>query len=89
MGKMKDLAISLKDQQMSVDSAKGYLKERGYFVDNLWHLNDVSDRFECTDDQAHKVLSKVLESDYIMMSIHEAICQVAQDEFNLKFRNDD
>lgn len=65
-----------------------HLKEDGYFVDNLWHLNDVRGRFECTNDQAYKVLSKVLESDYIMMSIHEAICQVAQDEFNLKFRND-
>tara|TARA_R100001510_G_C7562204_1_gene141829 strand:- start:371 stop:646 length:276 start_codon:yes stop_codon:yes gene_type:complete len=70
------------------NAVKLHLKERGYFVDNLWHLNDVSDRFECTDDQAYKVLSKVLESDYIMMSIHEAICQVAQDEFNLKFKND-
>lgn len=65
-----------------------HFKESGYFVDNLWHLNDVSDRFDCTDDEAYEVLSKVLQSDYIMESIHEAICQVAQDEFNLKFKND-
>ena len=70
------------------DAIRLCLKKQGYFVDSLWHLKDVSDRFECTDDEAHKVLSQVLHSDYIMESIHEAICQVAQDEFNLKFRND-
>ena len=72
-----------------IDSAiREHLKEEGYFVDNLWHTYDVSNRFECTNDEAYKVLSKVLESGYIMSSIHEAICQVAQDEFNLKFKND-
>lgn len=74
---------------MRYDKNREALNSKGYFVDNLWHLNDVSDRFNCTDDEAYEVLSKVLESDYIMSSIHEAICQVAQDEFNLKFRNDD
>lgn len=73
-----------------IDNAcKNHLKDNGYFVDNLWHLDDVRNKFDCTDDQAYKVLSRVLESDYIMGSIHEAICQVAQDEFNLKFKNDE
>ena len=71
-----------------MEKSKKILKDKGYFVDNLWHLNDVSDRFICTDDQAHKVLSKVLESDYIMEHISVAICQVAQNEFNLKFKSD-
>lgn len=62
------------------------LKNEGYFVDNLWHVNDVCDRFACTDEQAHKVLSKVLESEYIMANIHQAIRDVAQIDFNLKFK---
>jgi hypothetical protein len=35
------------------------LKNRGYFVDNLWHIEDVQDRFECTDDEAMEVLDTV------------------------------
>tara|TARA_R110002096_G_C14406904_1_gene707944 strand:+ start:418 stop:819 length:402 start_codon:yes stop_codon:yes gene_type:complete len=35
------------------------LKNRGYFVDNLWHIEDVQDRFECTDKEAMEVLDTV------------------------------
>lgn len=35
------------------------LKDRGYFVDNLWHIDDVKFRFECTDEQAMEVLDTV------------------------------
>ena len=88
MGKKDELQDIIFKSEMN-DAIRLCLKKQGYFVDNLWHLNDVSDRFDCTDDEAYEVLSKVLQSDYIMGSIHEAICQVAQDEFNLKFKNDD
>ena len=87
MGKKDELQDIIFKSEMN-DAIRLCFKKQGYFVDNLWHLNDVSDRFDCTDDEAYEVLTKVLQSDYIMESIHEAICQVAQDEFNLKFRND-
>ena len=35
------------------------LKDRGYFVDNLWHIDDVQYRFECTDEEAMEVLDTV------------------------------
>jgi len=73
-----------------IDSAiKLHLKENGYFVDNLWHINDVRDRFDCTDEEAYKILDRVLSSEYAISSIHESISQVAQDEFNLKFKDNE
>ena len=36
------------------------LKDKGYFVDNLWHIDDVQRMFECTDEQAMEVLDTVL-----------------------------
>tara|TARA_Y100001938_G_scaffold115434_1_gene158826 strand:+ start:192 stop:467 length:276 start_codon:yes stop_codon:yes gene_type:complete len=68
---------------------KLHLKESGYYTDNLWHINDVRDRFDCTDEEAYKILDRVLSSEYAVSSIHESICQVAQDEFNLKFKDDE
>lgn len=35
------------------------LKDRGYFVANLWHIDDVQCRFKCTDEQAMEVLDTV------------------------------
>tara|TARA_R110001599_G_scaffold330919_1_gene545433 strand:- start:48 stop:317 length:270 start_codon:yes stop_codon:yes gene_type:complete len=89
MGKMKDLAISLKDQQMSVDSAKGYLKERGYYMDNLWTTRDITDRFrDCSDEEAYEILDSVLQSEYIITMINETLCEHAVEISKLKFKDD-
>src|SRR4051794_22686277 len=34
---------------ISVESAKQVLKDNGYFVDNLWTVHDVKEKFNCTD----------------------------------------
>ena len=52
---------------------KNELKERGYFVDNLWTIEDVQSRFNCTDDEAQEVLEQALTNDATMEQIWLAI----------------
>lgn len=67
--------------------ARDILTKMGYFVENLWHIDDVKMRYNCTDEQAMEVLRKVLQGEFIMQSVHEIIHVVA-DEMKLE-PNDD
>lgn len=83
----------------SVENARAYLREQGYFVDNLWHVDDVkSTFFNPTDlsnngnidsDLAMDVLNKTLTNSAVMEAIWESMDIIAEGEFNLKKINDD
>ena len=83
----------------SVENARAYLREQGYFVDNLWHVDDVkSTFFNPTDlsnngnidsDLAMDVLNKTLTNSAVMEAIWESMGIIAEGEFNLKKINDD
>lgn len=47
-------------KEISIEQAKETLKNAGYFVDNLWHIDDVKVRFKCTDKEAYELLGDVL-----------------------------
>lgn len=53
--------------------AKEILKSMGYYVGNLWHIEDVKSRFECTNEEAYDVLDQALENDATMHQIWDAI----------------
>ncbi len=66
---------------MNVEQAKAVLRENGYFVDNLWHVDDVKLRWSCTDDEvAQDVLNRALTNDATMEQVWFALDMVAQDE---------
>jgi hypothetical protein len=66
---------------MSVEQAKEVLKANGYFVDNLWHVDDVKLRYNCDDDEvAQDVLNRALTNDATMEQVWFALDMVAQDE---------
>ena len=59
-----------------IQQAKQSLKNNGYFIDNLWHIDDVKDGanseeeyFDCSDNLAYQILSDAIEQDYINESI--------------------
>ncbi len=56
------------------------LKNRGYFVDNLWHIDDVQCRFECTDEKAMAVLRNV----FLNHSHTWEMIDIVADEMGLK-----
>lgn len=59
------------------------LKEKGY-GDNLWHIEDVKQNYECDDDTALKCLNDALDSESVYETIFLAIDIVAMEKYNLK-----
>jgi hypothetical protein len=65
---------------MTIAEAKQVLRNEGYFVDNLWHVSDIQNNFECTDDQAQDILYWSLTSPTTIEYINEHINLVATNE---------
>ena len=60
---------------MKVNEAKEFLKSKGYYVDNLWHIEDVKDirPNNLTDEQAYEILDKAMNNEYLMNETWETI----------------
>jgi len=58
---------------MTIEYAKKVLKAYGYFVDNLWKVEDVQDRYECDEDTAQYILDQALTNEATMEQIWIAI----------------
>lgn len=71
---------------INIEQAKELLKKEGYFVDNLWQTEDVKMNYQCTDEQAQKVLNRVLQYDAIYELVWEGIKYEAE---NMKLKNVD
>ena len=56
-----------------IEQAKATLREAGYYVGNLWHINDVKNGEELTDKQAQDILHGALENDATIDQIWFAI----------------
>jgi hypothetical protein len=68
-------------QKEQVAKAKEILRREGYFVDNLWHIDDIQYRYNCDDDeQAHALLNNALTNEATMEQIWFAIDMAAQDD---------
>lgn len=63
----------MENQLTEVEKAKAVLKQHGYFVGNLWSTQDVTDRYECTEEQAQEVLEKALTNEWVVEQIFFAI----------------
>lgn len=69
---------------MTTEQAKQVLRNAGYYVDNLWHINDVMDVFECNEQEAQEVLNEALTNGHVMETIHYAIEAYASDDYKRK-----
>ena len=58
----------------AVENAKKVLRENGYFVDNLWHIQDVQANYmKASDEDAQKILNMALTNEATMEQISFAI----------------
>lgn len=64
--------------QKDIDKARQTLKEAGYFVDNLWSIHDVMDKYECTEEEAQKILNHSLTNTATMEQIQFSIREFAE-----------
>jgi len=53
--------------------AISYLKTQGYYTDNLWHIDDVKNRFECTIEEAFEILNNAVSGELIIEEINNRI----------------
>lgn len=56
-----------------VEVARKFLKDQGYYVNNLWHINDVQQNHDLNDDDAYEVLDRVMQAEYTVSNIFEMI----------------
>lgn len=58
---------------MSTEQAKELLKNNGYYIDNLWHVDDVQQRCYCTEEEAQEILDLSLTNENTMSQVWFAI----------------
>jgi hypothetical protein len=63
------IELSSTFRQTDIENAKQVLKSAGYFVDNLWHNSDVTDMYECSNEDAQKILCEALTSEATMEQV--------------------
>ena len=62
------------EKNISIDEAKQALENAGYYVDNLWHVKDVMNKYrDINKDEAYFILDEALTSERIQSEIFEAI----------------
>jgi hypothetical protein len=57
-----------------INKAKDVLRKAGYHVDSLWHVQDVTEIYECDSDKAYEILTQVLDRSV------DAVFDAIQDE---------
>lgn len=67
-----------------IEKAKAILRDAGYFVDNLWTIRDVQDRFECDDNTAQDILNNALTNEYIIEQIFNTIISMSLNDYGLE-----
>ena len=71
--------------EKEIEKAREVLREAGYYVDNLWHIDDVRTLFEnVTDEEAQEILDKSFQNEATFDQIWFAIEQIGQDIYNLE-----
>jgi hypothetical protein len=60
-------------REITIDNAKLVLKQAGYYVDNLWHVDDIKINYDCDDDMAQLILNSVLSDGQTIQYINELL----------------
>ena len=75
-------------EKNKIELAKDVLRDAGYYVDNLWQVDDVRKKFKNVDNETcQEVLDTALTDDWLTEQIWETICSVGDDQ-GLTFIND-
>lgn len=65
--------VEAKNKLKDVLEARALLRKKGYFVENLWMTDDVTENYECTQEQAQQVLEMALTNTATIEQIWYAI----------------
>ena len=65
--------IEAKNKLKDVLEARALLRKKGYFTDNLWTTDDVTENYDCTQEEAQQVLEMTLTNTATIEQIWYAI----------------
>jgi len=71
--------------EANIKKAKKVLEDAGYYVDNLWSIDDVKEKYVCDNDTAQYILDKSLTNEATMEQIWLSIDIFSEME-NLKIK---
>lgn len=61
-----------------IEKARQVLRQNGYFVDNLWCVDDVQSKYNCTEEQAQVILEQSLTNDATMEQVWFSIKEFSE-----------
>jgi hypothetical protein len=70
---LRDEVKRLKEKLNDGATARALLRSKGYFVENLWCVDDVMENYECSRGKAYEVLEKAMTNEATMQQIFLAI----------------
>ena len=73
-------------KNLTVETARQFLTEQGYYTENLWHVDDVMSRYECDEETAQQVLHEALANDATIEQTFLSI-EYSADYNNLKSKH--
>lgn len=70
----------MKSKIKSTQEARKVLMDAGYYVGNLWHVDDVQCKFkDISDDDAKDILDEVLTGDWTIEKIQDCIYDIGNE----------
>jgi predicted molibdopterin-dependent oxidoreductase YjgC len=74
-------------KEASTQDLRNELELRGYQTNNLWHIEDVTQNYDCESEVAQEVLIKAMNNEATIGQVYLAIDIVADEVFNLKIKS--
>ncbi len=69
--------MTIKDlKEVSSEDLRQELELRGYYTQNLWHTDDVMQKYDCVSEDAQDLLDKVMTSEWITDQIFTVIDEI-------------
>ena len=66
---VKNPKLPMYKEKAKVIEAKQTLRNNGYYCENLWHVDDVKQNYECSDEDALEILDEVMTGEYIAEAV--------------------
>jgi hypothetical protein len=84
MKQLPEDIIAINDK---IADAKELLRENGYYIHTLYHVDDVKSMYDCTDSQAMEIIELSIDNDGTANQIWENMRYFAED-MGLKEKED-
>ena len=76
--KINKMKVEIDLIHISSEDLRQELELRGNYTENLWHVDDVMKKYDCTSEEALNVLDSVMQSEWMVETIFDMIDEQAE-----------